>query len=199
MAHRNAVCVWRSKKRTTQRTQSPPCNTVVGVLCCGDQFIWNVESSQGVRNCEKRRICEDLWRQWHNYKSLFYRSKSRFDFGHSSYCDTAQLSRLCDWSAHYWSLFQVTFSSFVPFWLHPSCLISTVQAGVDGVGNISLAYFGPLCFPQSIIGCLCYILHLCSNMIILHVPQFICSLACISLTYQCKHDWQAVKTRLQYN
>lgn len=146
MAHRNAACVWRSKKHTTQRTPSPPCNTVVGVLCCGDQFIWNVESSQGVRNCEKRRICEDLWRQWHNYKSLFYRSKSRFDFGHSSYCDTAQLSRLCDWSAHYWSLFQVTFSSFVPFWLHPSCLISTVQAGVDGVGNISLAHFGPLWF-----------------------------------------------------
>lgn len=107
---------------------------------------------------------------------LFYRSKSRFHFGHSSYCDTAQLSRLCDWS-----LFQVTFSSFVPFWLHPSCLISTVQAGVDGVGNISLAHFGPLCFPQSIIGCLRYILHLCSSMIILHVPQFICSLACISL------------------
>lgn len=107
---------------------------------------------------------------------LFYRSKSRFHFGHSSYCDTAQLSRLCDWS-----LFQVTFSSFVPFWLHPSCLISTVQAGVDGVGNISLAHFGPLCFPQSIIGYLRYILHLCSSMIILHVPQFICSLACISL------------------
>lgn len=40
---------------------------------------------------------------------LFYRSKSRFHFGHSSYWNTAQLSSLCDWSAHHWSLFQVTF------------------------------------------------------------------------------------------
>lgn len=122
MAHRNAACVWRSKKRTTQRTPSPPCNTVVGVLCCGDQFIWNVESSQGVRNCEKRRICEDLWRQWHNYKSLFYRSKSRFDFGQFllRHCPVEQAlwlkrSLLKPLSSHFFFFCAILTTSILPY------------------------------------------------------------------------------------